>query len=396
MNQIKKTRYLLFIFTVILFSCEKPSFKIPSGSAIVTETAPEKLNNKEIPDTRDVLRYIVKNSKKSVYLCGLYYNYDCDAELLKLIKKKAANGVKIQMLISESPSSRDQLYRADLDLQTNIDVKFFDITSYGQNPYGALHAKYVIVDERIALLGSANFSYPALNNNREINILITDDKIVKKLTEIFKSDYIIAGLSSPLTNRSFFMKKDKTIFSTTNRFLLLESAPWQMDNPYIVNIEDAITNLIYQAKDCIEAEIYLYTAAITNNPWMERALFNALERKIKVRIIANKETFDSKDDLGLYRYPIYRDAIKRLAEKGAEVKLIDTSKLVLKETFSTTHSKIIITDKRFCIISTANWTPTSITENREVAIFSSDPDIVNQLEKIFKTDWDFSSFFISN
>jgi phosphatidylserine/phosphatidylglycerophosphate/cardiolipin synthase-like enzyme len=47
------------------------------------------------------------------------------------------------------------------------------------------HDKMIIVDRNIMLVGSMNFSQNALDNNREIGIVILDDKIIRSQYRLF-------------------------------------------------------------------------------------------------------------------------------------------------------------------------------------------------------------------
>jgi phosphatidylserine/phosphatidylglycerophosphate/cardiolipin synthase-like enzyme len=246
------------------------------------------------------------------------------------------------------------------------------------------------VDGKYAVLGSANFSRPALFNNREINAYVSDPTVVARLTDVFQNDLLIAGLASARTDTLFYKDTAKAVtFNTDSAFQLIESAPWQFDNPEILNILDVLTNAIQRAQTSIKGEIYLYNSANTNSPYIEKNLFAAMKRGVEVRLVANKNTFTETDDYGNYRYADYRHALARAATNGARIRLIDTQKLFPND-FSTTHSKVLIVDDRFLVIQSANWTASSVYDNREVGIFTKDPGMLGQMLRIYERDWNFS------
>lgn len=47
------------------------------------------------------------------------------------------------------------------------------------------HAKYIVVDGELALLGSTNWTYYALTNNNEVSVLIRSKEVAKALLEYF-------------------------------------------------------------------------------------------------------------------------------------------------------------------------------------------------------------------
>lgn len=380
---------LLSASLLVLAACDPEAVRPPASGILLSETAPPQLNHPKIPDTRDVLRWLARNAKESIWIGALYVNHDADAELFRAIRKAAAQGLDVRLVLAEGGTSRDKLYRAAFDMQTNIRVRFLNLGPYGHKPYGALHAKYMIVDGRVAVVGSANYSWPGLNDNREINAVITDPEAVRRYVEIFQTDYTLAGFGEPLTNRPLF-SGPAVPFSTNRTVLALEAAPWQLNNPAIPDLADCLTNLMLLARSRIDAEIYLYSAAGTNDAWFERSLFAALDRGVRVRMIFNKPTYEERDDLGFFKYPDYRNAVARARARGAEVRFIDTRRCFTDGRFTTTHSKLLIVDGRFACIASGNWTPTSARENRELGVFTKDSRTLRDCLTLFETDWAFS------
>jgi phosphatidylserine/phosphatidylglycerophosphate/cardiolipin synthase-like enzyme len=54
-------------------------------------------------------------------------------------------------------------------------------------PY--LHAKMILIDHKILLLGSMNLSANSLDKNREIWILLTDPTLIQGFTAQFTKDW---------------------------------------------------------------------------------------------------------------------------------------------------------------------------------------------------------------
>ncbi|TES90411.1 MAG: hypothetical protein E3J87_10080 [Candidatus Cloacimonadota bacterium] len=48
------------------------------------------------------------------------------------------------------------------------------------------HAKIVIVDDRVAFIGSTNWSKSAIEKNNEVNVEIKKEEIVKELESYFQ------------------------------------------------------------------------------------------------------------------------------------------------------------------------------------------------------------------
>ncbi len=98
----------------------------------------------------------------------------------------AKNGVQVQLMLPPQntgsafiPDSSAALTRlsgiADLQIKT------------GSQYY--MHAKLIIIDQRIAFVGSENLARASLNYNREVGLLITSPSEVQKLCATFSSDW---------------------------------------------------------------------------------------------------------------------------------------------------------------------------------------------------------------
>ena len=61
--------------------------------------------------------------------------------------------------------------------------------------YKTMHSKIMIVDGKLVLIGSHNWSQSAMFSNREVSVVISDSQIALQLEEIFNSDW---SRSSPL------------------------------------------------------------------------------------------------------------------------------------------------------------------------------------------------------
>jgi cardiolipin synthase len=57
---------------------------------------------------------------------------------------------------------------------------------------GLLHAKTMVVDGRLASIGSANLDMRSLAINREVNLLIHDEQVAHRLADIFRDDLALA------------------------------------------------------------------------------------------------------------------------------------------------------------------------------------------------------------
>ncbi len=111
---------------------------------------------------RDVIESAIKNAQESIYFSAQYVS---DHTVLRLLQQQSHLDLRI----------RTNAFDSNNDL-----VKLFgkkNIIFENNKVYN--HDKLMIIDNQIMLIGSMNFSQNALDNNREIGILITDPTLIR-------------------------------------------------------------------------------------------------------------------------------------------------------------------------------------------------------------------------
>jgi len=147
-------------------------------------------------DAKPALKAIVKElslAKKEVKITIYNFTHKKIANTLKYIAKK---GVKVKIIFdfesSERRKSRSMLYY--LAKYKNIDIyqikgKYAKKKKY----YGKMHQKMAVIDDKVLILGSANWSYSGFGKNYEVVLIEYDKKLAKKYSKFF--DEIIGKAS---------------------------------------------------------------------------------------------------------------------------------------------------------------------------------------------------------
>jgi len=108
----------------------------------------------------------LKNSKRSIYLAMAWFT---DRDIATAIIEAKNKGVTVDIVLSSNSSNET----VKLMLKgANISVHAFETG----DDRGMMHHKFCLIDNRISINGSYNYSYNASNNNVE-NIQISDDPI---------------------------------------------------------------------------------------------------------------------------------------------------------------------------------------------------------------------------
>lgn len=126
--------------------------------------------------------YAIHSAKSEILITTPYFIPN--PALLKALKIAALSGVKVQLLVPESSDSKvvdaaAQSYYYEL-LQVGVEV--YKYTK------GFIHAKTMVVDGFLSVLGTANFDERSFELNFEVNVLVYDESFSQLLADTFEND----------------------------------------------------------------------------------------------------------------------------------------------------------------------------------------------------------------
>ena len=123
---------------------------------------------------RGIIEHLISSARSSIVIQNQYID---DAKILSLIQEQQKSlwisNVNIQL--SKTPQN-EQLLPV---LGTSLHLF--------SKPY--LHAKMLLIDEKLLLLSSINLSSNSMDNNREVGILLTDPIVIREFIEQFRKDW---------------------------------------------------------------------------------------------------------------------------------------------------------------------------------------------------------------
>jgi len=131
-----------------------------------------------------------------------------DQSLMDALIVAALAGVSVQLLVPEKSDSKlvalaASSYYADL-LAAGVKIFFYQD--------GFVHAKTLVVDKKLAVIGTANMDVRSFDLNFEVNAIVYDDELATSLANVFKADIKDAILldkdawSNRSINRKFLEK----------------------------------------------------------------------------------------------------------------------------------------------------------------------------------------------
>lgn len=115
-----------------------------------------------------------------------YYSYISNTPIQKIslaVKYAIARGVNVRVLLhAGSPS--DHLLRVNAQMSSNLTKWGASVKFYKRG--GILHSKIIIIDKKLAVIGSHNYSKRSMTSNVEISVLVENGEDVKRLLDYFE------------------------------------------------------------------------------------------------------------------------------------------------------------------------------------------------------------------
>ncbi|MCY0887647.1 MAG: phospholipase D-like domain-containing protein [Alicyclobacillaceae bacterium] len=254
-----------------------------------------------------------------------------DHKVERALIAAAKRGVRVRVILDKEPEglTGDAIKAYQLFTSHGIPVH------YAPSRFTFDHAKTMVVDDKIAFVGSANFTYYGLDKNREYDVETSNPAVVQAVADVFRADW---------ANQRAGMKPRRT---------LVLSPMSQSD----------FLSLIAHAKRILDME-----EEESPNPAISHALIQAAKRGVHVTLL-EADTSSNRSGVGAY-------ILSELASKGVTVKIVEHPYL---------HAKLVISDNDV-FIGSENFSTTSLKDNREVGVIWKNPSFLPTLNRQFAAD----------
>ncbi|HSR97355.1 MAG TPA: phospholipase D-like domain-containing protein, partial [Kofleriaceae bacterium] len=278
----------------------RPSAPVAARSAQpaafeLVETVPVEttLDHPELRDAADVWLDMIAGARTQIDLAQFYASDNPGSRLEAVVvalEAAIARGVRVRFLaelgfVKTYPETLERLARAGASVR-HLDLR--KVPGGG----GILHAKYFLVDDREAFLGSQNFDWRALEHNYELGARVRDPGVVGGLAAIFAADWARAGGepaegSSRTAGPLGSVTRGEAHAPAPSGSLTLVASPPELlpagvawDLPRIVQLLDGATA-------SITVELLTYRAGGGGAAWdeLEAPLVRAAGRGVKVQLL---------------------------------------------------------------------------------------------------------------
>ncbi|OYT17670.1 MAG: cardiolipin synthase [Bacteroidetes bacterium 4572_77] len=124
----------------------------------------------------------INSAKSNIRLVSPYFIPN--ESLLIALKTVAQSGIKVEIIM---PKHSDSAFVQNSAFSYVQELLNYRIQVYYYKK-GFIHAKTLLIDNNLSILGTANFDYRSFYHNHEINTIIYNEEICAKLTQQFRQD----------------------------------------------------------------------------------------------------------------------------------------------------------------------------------------------------------------
>lgn len=268
-------------------------------------------------------------------------------EIEQALLRAQSRGVGIRVAMDTGQDNPNSLATR---LQTaGVDVRFVPGRDVNGR-LGLLHTKFMMVDDRVLLTGSNNWSSTGTSINNENTMVLrgrADDEIIKGFACNFESIWN-ADLNAAAS------------CSGENVFFTPGSAARRM-------IQDSIGS----ATSSIDVLMHHFTLRD-----LAKELAKAQERGVSVRIIVNEAD----------RTEVQNSSFQRLLDAGGEIHF----KRVNEDAYQFMHNKLAIFDGKVLVNGSGNWSGAAFFDNYENFVRYYEPQVVRDFEDMYERLWAWS------
>ena len=170
--------FMVFIFFLLLTLYSSPSFGLPAEDVqLVVDVQYFQVAKKMIQEAKSSIQVMMY---EMVYY-DQYSNTPSNLLIKELVEAKK-RGVKVEVILEVKEEEDKTTIR---NRQTGKILSDGGVEVIYDPFFKTTHAKWIIADGQLTLLGSTNWTYHGLTSNNEVSALIRSKEVAKELTDYF-------------------------------------------------------------------------------------------------------------------------------------------------------------------------------------------------------------------
>jgi phosphatidylserine/phosphatidylglycerophosphate/cardiolipin synthase-like enzyme len=357
------------------------------GETRPLETA---LGDTTLPTAVDTWIDMIRGAKSWVDLEHFYLSRKPGEALdpvLDELGRASARGVKIRLILDAGmhrtyPQPADSLAKL-----ANISVRTID---FHRIAGGVQHAKFMVVDDREAWLGSQNLDWRALSHIHELGARVRLEPVAKAFADVFETDWAACDTTRKAAARDRKPGKWPLAFTQDGEKgeLWPSASPKPQSPPSLPWDRDVLVGRLNAAQHEIVAQFLSYgvggapgrAGSGNADSTLHRALLAAAARGVKVKLIVSDWVVGGRGE---------PDLRALAATPGIEVRISQVPEWSggYIPFARVEHCKFMVADSSWLWLGTSNWEPSYFVATRNIAITVHHGPLARRARGIFETSW---------
>lgn len=244
--------------------------------------------------------------------------------IVRALERAAAQGVAVYVVLDPHPFG---MGNQPAQMASGLRAAGVSVR-WASSQFYYTHAKFFVIDDRLAVVSTANFSQAAFTQNRELLVFDRQRSDVHDISNLFRADW---------DHLPFQHRDSELILSPGSRV--------------------ALAQLMKRARRSID----VYAEEIAD-PQLDRLLI-VLHRRVRVRVLL-ASTYRSS-------------GLEQLLAGGVAVRGLQ---------YPYVHAKMLLVDGHAAFVGSENLSPTSLDSNRELGILLRGRTVA-RASSVFDLDW---------
>lgn len=365
----------------VAIAAPAPVPPIQLGETRPLETA---LGDTTLPTAQATWIEMIRGATKQVDLEHFYLSRKAGEALdpvLDELGRAAARGVRVRLLLDRGmyrtyPRTADSLGRL-----ANVSLRLVD---YRRLAGGVQHAKFMIVDDKDAWLGSQNLDWRALSHIHELGARVRLEPAARAIADVFETDWNAADTTQapvPVDRKPARWPLEFTQDGAKGR-LWVSASPARLNPPSVPWDRDMVLGRVNGAKREVVAQVLSYGVGGhgRTDSTLHRALLAAAARGVKVKLIVSDWVVGGRGEADLRALAATPNIEVRISQvpewSGGYIPFARVE-----------HCKLMVADGEWLWLGTSNWDPSYFMSSRNLAITVRHAPLARRVRAIFETSW---------
>ena len=302
-------------------------------------TAPPRLSV-EPDDGLDPVREFISSAQSSLLIKQFTFT---EPSLIDATVARHEAGVNVRVMLNAQRSGGD---RANDETYQQFRSAGIDV-QWSSPKFYVTHEKSIVVDDNAAMVATYNLMIKYFTLTRDYGIITYDPEHIRQITDVFNADW---------EHLDFTPENDAGLLwsNSNSRFQMARF------------IDRATETLLVQHPKFVDAVI------------LDR-IADAAHRGVKVKVLCGgKHGISEWDILDTF------SSLRTLHRFGVKVR---------KQKNLRVHAKLLVVDGREALVGSMNIDRSAFDLRRELGVIIDEPDIVDRLRQVFKSDWKTSNHY---